>query len=160
MNVKSMCYRCYGQQFHDNNKYFLKDTKDDTAKISAQFMNLRKRYYGHSESTENNLVRHLFNKVHEKSNPESRIEFAQVYTTICKQPMLATGGDFRIVLGGDVYILYSCGGCSICPIRLKHWLRCSNQAGRNLPGSTVERGKWHCPANTCLKRVDVGGSWQ
>ncbi len=49
-------------------------------------------------------------------------------------------------------ILSSCGQCSICLINQKHWLRCSNLAGRNVSGNTVERGKWHCPATACLKR--------
>ena len=52
MSVKSMCYKCYGQQFHVNHKYFLNGTEDGTTNIAAEFMNLRKRYYGRSESTE------------------------------------------------------------------------------------------------------------
>ena len=62
-----MCYRCYGRKFKEDINYFVKDTDHGHAKISSEWMNLRKPLYGRNESTEDHglHVRLLVVVVHE-----------------------------------------------------------------------------------------------
>ena len=123
------------------------------SKLSSEWLNLRKRIWGRGESTEKNIIEHLWRKALRDSPEEQRLNFAKVYQIICDSPKTAIASDFHIVLGGDVYILYTCPQCHIAPVHPVNWLRCTGLANQDVPGSTkAGGGKWHCSATGCLTR--------
>jgi len=158
-SVTSMCFHCYGEKFKGSKLHYVKNTCGGHSKLSAEWFNLRKRFYGRGAGVENKLVKHLFKQALAE-NPESELRLSDAYIVLCQQPLLATGADFHIVLGGGIMIIYSDPNCGTAPIQSKHWLRCSKKAGQHLAGGTCQRGKWHCPKTKCLQRWNwaSGGS--
>ena len=57
--------------------------------------------------SEEKLVKRLFEQAAIK-NPADKIGLDEAYVTLCKQSLVATGADFHITLGGDIFIVYTC----------------------------------------------------
>ena len=79
-----------------------------------------------------------------QKNRESDLTISDAFNSVFNQLMVATASDFHICLGGDIYIMYTCGGCCTAPIDSKYWLRCTSEAGNNVAGTITEKGKWVC----------------
>ena len=153
-NLKSYCYCCYGQLMHGDESYFLKNSNSGPVSIlSSEWGNLRKRMYGRGQAVERRIVEYLWAKAMTNSSDEQMLKLSSVHRIMCEQPSTALASDFHIVLGGDVYILYTCPACWIAPIHPRYWLRATGIANQDVPGCTDGGGgKWHCSAQGCLKR--------
>ena len=146
------CYYCYGEKIKGNRLGYLTDTQEGFSKVSSEFGNPRKRFYGRGSGTEEKLVEWLFEKAMSKENEVTQVRLADAHLIICKQPNVAFAADFVIDLGGGLYLLYTRGECDTGPFNPKYWLRCTKQAARDLAGGTTQHGYWHCPASGCLDR--------
>ncbi len=155
-NIKGWCYFCYGGTFKGSATYYLKNKESGHSMPSSEWGNLRKRFYGRGEGVEQKLIDWLFEKAG-KQNPENRVKLSDAYYIICTQPMVPTGSDFHIVLGGGIYLMYTCAFCKTAPVNPRYWLRCTDMAHRLSPGGTTEHGKWHCGAKGCLQRWTWSG---
>ena len=59
--------------------------------------------------------------------------------------MVGKSSDFIVVIGEDVFIVYSCPACETAAVHPKHWLRCVRVDSFNKPGGTTVHGSWYCP---------------
>lgn len=71
-SLKSYCYGCYGTLKHDDPLYYLKNAGEH-AKLSSEWLNLRKRIYGRSQGCEQAVVDHLFDKAMKSANAEQAV---------------------------------------------------------------------------------------
>ena len=69
----STCYMCYGQLEYGNPNYFLKDTADGEAKLSSEWMNVRKKYWGRRDRVESRIMSYLHKKHRSATNDPDQI---------------------------------------------------------------------------------------
>lgn len=63
---------------HQDPNYYLKNTATGQAKLSSEWMNLRKRYYGRSARVEDQIIDNLFERAIVQ-NPDKAINLEEAY---------------------------------------------------------------------------------
>ena len=107
--------------------------------------------YGRTSGSEAKLIAWLFEQA-KKKNPAQTLRLEDCYQVLLDQPMVGKSSDFIVVIGEDVFIVYSCPACETAAVHPKHWLRCVRVDSLNKPGGTAVHGSWYCPATGCLTK--------
>ncbi|CAK0812794.1 unnamed protein product, partial [Prorocentrum cordatum] len=75
----SMCYECHGDRVHGDRSYYLKPTDTGRAKLSSEWHNQRKTFYGRSKKTEDNICDYLISKAEQRVAPELAPTLREAY---------------------------------------------------------------------------------
>ena len=153
-SLQSMCYKCHGLVAHNDENHYVKRVDADKVVLHSQFGNLRKKWHGRDERTENRILAAM--AWNEWSKMPSHLTWEDVYKAVVGNSDVAAAGDFHVMLGAGVQLRYTCPQCFYGPLHPKYWLRCVNDGRRHQPGGTKEGGDWRCPWEGCLQKWSWG----
>ncbi|CAK0815940.1 unnamed protein product [Prorocentrum cordatum] len=155
-DLRHMCFSCFGLRTQGDSEYYVKERDGDKVRLHSSFGNVRKKYFGRDSRSEADVLQHLAAKAFDRM--PSDVTWDEVYHKVCVQSEVAAAGDFHVVLGGGVLLMYSCPKCFFLPVKSKFWLRCVKSQHRHEPGKDAEGGHWRCPFEGCLEKWTWGAA--
>ena len=152
-----MCYKCYGEQFKQNENYYIKPPDATTGAgwcLSSEWWNMQKKRR-QDNKREDKIMDYKYAqalKWLEKHGAydEHLVEMEKTYEIIKKKPNVLAAADWNPIVGPGLIMVFRCPSCHISPIRLEKWLRMvcphTKEDEEGLTESGGKRGHWRCVA--------------
>ena len=148
--VLHICFRCYGEIFHNNNLHFIDGNK---LTLKSAWWNLRRKAQAENKK-EDAIMQFKFEEaMRHVDNPQSAkvVELQKAFDVIMNQPDVLAAADWNPHVGPGVLMCYRCPDCHICPCQQNKWLRMVKPQGENInigetKGLTDTQGHWRCAA--------------